>query len=67
MKSDKQHSALEVIKKEPLKRRVFTVEFKAEVVRHKKAENLSVPNAVASLTCCPSAYSTGKGSMTRVN
>ena len=41
MKADKQHNALEVIKKEQLKRRVFTVEFKAEVVRHKKAENLS--------------------------
>ena len=43
MKADNQHSALEVIKKEQLKRRVFTVEFKAEVVRHKKAENLSLP------------------------
>ena len=41
MKADKQHSALNGIKKEQLKRRVFTVEFKAEVVRHKKAENLS--------------------------
>jgi transposase-like protein len=28
-------------KNEPLKRRVFTFDFKAEVVRHKKAENLS--------------------------
>ena len=43
MKLDKQHSALEVIKKEQLKRRLFTVEFKAEVVRYKKAENLSLP------------------------
>jgi transposase len=43
MKANKQHSALEVIKKEQLKRRVFTVEFKAEVVRHMKAENLSLP------------------------
>jgi transposase len=42
MKADKQHSALEVIKKEQLKRRVFTLEFKAEVVRHKKAENLTL-------------------------
>ncbi len=41
MKQGHQHSSLDVIKKEPLKRRVFTVEFKAEVVRHKKAENLS--------------------------
>ena len=39
MKLNKQHSALEVIKKEQLKRRMFTVEFKAEVVRYKKAEN----------------------------
>ncbi len=41
MKADKQHNALDGIKKEQLKRRVFTLEFKAEVVRHKKAENLS--------------------------
>ena len=41
MKQGQQHSSLERIKKEQLKRRVFTVEFKAEVVRHKKAENLS--------------------------
>ena len=32
---------MEVVKKEQLKRRVFTLECKAEVVRHKKAENLS--------------------------
>ena len=36
------HSALKVIKKEQLKRRVFTVEFKVEVVRYKKAEILSL-------------------------
>ena len=50
MKAVKKHSALEGIKKEQLsqgihlriKRRVFTLEFKAEVVRHKKAENLSL-------------------------
>jgi transposase len=41
MKANKKHNALEGIKKEQLKRRVFTLEFKAEVVRHKKAENLS--------------------------
>lgn len=41
MKADKQHNALEVIKKEQLKRRAFTLEFKAEVVRHKKVENLT--------------------------
>ncbi len=35
MKQGHQHSSLDVIKKEQLKRRVFTVEFKAEVVRHK--------------------------------
>ena len=43
MKAGKQHSALEVIEKEPLNRRAFSVEFKAEVVRYKKAENLSLP------------------------
>ena len=41
MKAAKKNNALVGIKKEQLKRRVFTVEFKAEVVRHKKAENLS--------------------------
>ena len=42
MKADRRHNAREVVKKEPLKRRVFTLEFKAEVVRHKKAENLTL-------------------------
>ena len=41
MKAGKKNNALEGIKKEQLKRRVFTLEFKAEVVRHQKAENLS--------------------------
>ena len=49
MKAVQKNNALESIKKEQLsrgihlriKRRVFAVEFKAEVVRHKKAENLS--------------------------
>ena len=41
MKADRRHNAREVIKKEPLKWRVFTLEFKAEVVCHKKAKNLS--------------------------
>ena len=41
MKADKKNNALEGIKKEQLKRRTFTLEFKAEVVRHKKAENLN--------------------------
>ena len=39
MKAAKKNNALEGIKKEQLKRRLFTLEFKAEVVRHKKAEN----------------------------
>lgn len=42
MKAVKKNNALDGIKKEQLKRRVFTLEFKAEVVRHKKAENLSL-------------------------
>ena len=41
MKAGKKDNVLEGIKKEQLKRRTFTLEFKAEVVRHKKAENLS--------------------------
>ena len=35
MKSGKKNNVLDGIKKEQLKRRVFTLEFKAEVVRHK--------------------------------
>jgi transposase len=42
MNAAKKHNALEGIKKEQLKRRVFTLEFKAEVVRHRKAENLTL-------------------------
>ena len=42
MNAAKKHSGLEGIKKEQLKRRVFTLEFKAEVVRHKKAEKLTL-------------------------
>ena len=41
MKTAKKNNALGGINKEQLKRRVFTLEFKAEVVRHRKAENLS--------------------------
>jgi transposase len=41
MKAVNKNNVLEGIKKEQLKRRVFTLEFKAEAVRHKKAENLS--------------------------
>jgi hypothetical protein len=41
MEQGNKHSGLEGIKKEQLKRRTFTLDFKAEVVRHKKAENLS--------------------------
>ena len=43
MTSSKKNNVLESIKKEQLKRRVFTLDFKAEVVRHRKAENLSCP------------------------
>ena len=41
MKPARQNNALEGSKKEQLKRRVFTVEFKANVVRHKQAKNIS--------------------------
>ena len=54
MKADKQHSALGVIKKEQLKRRVFSVEFKAEEVRYKKAENLSLSECFENSKCCQS-------------
>lgn len=37
MKTSNKNNVLEGIKKQQLKRRVFTREFKAEVVRHKKA------------------------------
>ena len=41
MNQNRKSSGLESIKKGQLKRRAFTLEFKAEVVRHKKAESLS--------------------------
>ena len=41
MKAAKKNNALESIKKQQLNQRVFMVKFKAKVVRHKKAENLS--------------------------
>jgi transposase len=41
MKPDSKTKALDGIKKAQLSRRKFTLEFKAEVVRHKKAENLN--------------------------
>ena len=41
MKAKQQSKALKDIKKEQRKRRNFTLEFKAEVVRYKKAENLT--------------------------
>ena len=67
MTSGKKNNVLERIKKEQLKRRVFTLEFKAEVVRHRKAENLSFQNAGASLMCCPSWCSSGRSSTKPVN
>ena len=54
MKAAKKNNALEGIKKEQLKRRVFTLEFKVEVVRHKKAENLTRAD-------CASDHCTGAG------
>ena len=41
MKAGNKNNVLEGIKKEQVKRRVFTLDFKTEVVRHKKTENLS--------------------------
>ena len=41
MKADKKNNVLEGIENEQLKRRMFTREFKAEVARHKEAENLT--------------------------
>lgn len=41
MKAGKKNNLLEGIKNKQLKRRVFTLDFEAEVVRHKKAENLT--------------------------
>ena len=53
MKAAKKNNALEGIKKEQLKRRVFTVEFKAEVVRHKKAENISTADCARKFDVLP--------------
>ena len=53
MKAVKKNNALEGIKKAQLKRRVFTVDFKAEVVRHKKAENLSAAECARKFEVLP--------------
>ena len=53
MKTAKKNNVLEGIKKEQLKRRVFTLEFKAEVVRHKKAENLSTADCARKFDVLP--------------
>ncbi len=53
MKAAKKDSALVSIKKEQLKRRVFAVEFKAEVVRHKKAENISTAGCARKFDVLP--------------
>ena len=53
MKAAKKNNALDGIKKEQLKRRVFTLDFKAEVVRHKKAENLSLAECGRKLCVLP--------------
>lgn len=41
MKKGNKHNVAESIKKAQLRRRVFTLDFKAEVARHKKVENLT--------------------------
>ena len=43
-----------------MKRRVFTVEFKAEVVRHKKAENLSLPECGRKFDVLPKRVQQGE-------
>ena len=53
MKAAKKNNALEGIKKEQLKRRVFTLDFKAEVVRHKKAENLTFAESARKFDILP--------------
>jgi transposase-like protein len=67
MKADKKNNALEGIKKEQLKRRVFTLEFKAEVVRHRKAENLSFSEFGRKFEVFPSWCSNGKSNTKPVN
>ena len=42
MKAGEKNNLPEGIKNKQLKRRVFTLDFNAEVVRHKKAENLTL-------------------------
>ena len=53
MKQGNKHTGLESIKKEQLKRRTFTLEFKAEVVRHRKAENLSYADCAEKFDILP--------------
>ena len=53
MKADKMNNALEGIKKEQQKRRIFTLDTKAEVVRHRMAENRSFPECGSKFDVLP--------------
>ncbi len=52
MKAKQQSKALEGIKKEQLKRHNFTLEFKAEAVRYKTAENLTWADPLSQAMIC---------------
>ena len=67
MKTGKKNNALEGIKTEQLKRRIFTLEFKAEVVRHKKGENLSWADGGRKFESCPSWCSNGRSNTKRAS
>ena len=60
MKTAQKNNALEGIKKEQLKGRVFTVEFKAEVVRQKKAENISTADCARKFDVLPKLIQHGE-------
>ena len=60
MKAAQKNNALEGIKKEQLKGRVVTVEFKAEVVRQKKAENISTADCAREFDVLPKLIQHGE-------
>ena len=60
MKVAQKNNALEGIKKEQLKGRVFTVAFKAGVVRHKKAENISTADSARKFDVLPKRIQHGE-------
>ena len=67
MKQSNKHNDIEGIKKEQLKRGVFTLDFKAEVILHKKAEILSFNQCAEKFDFLPKLIQRGRNNTRPVN